>query len=117
MAKRKQKKSPSKRAQKPAHDPRQMGLFDAIEPRPLLRAMSAKLAVARKSKAAAKPIVERPIVLSSREAAQYLGVSVSTLKNWRAKKSGPHWTHCGARLVAYRPADLEKFLDDNSAKR
>jgi DNA-binding transcriptional regulator YiaG len=94
-----------------------MGLFDAIENRPAPRTTSAKPVAARKSKPAAKPIVERPIVLSPREAAQYLGVSVSTLKNWRAKKSGPCWTHRGARLVAYRPADLEKFLDDNSAKR
>jgi DNA-binding transcriptional regulator YiaG len=56
-------------------------------------------------------------VLGPSEAAQYLGVSVSTLKNWRAKNIGPKWTLRGARLVAYRPADLEKFLDDNSAKR
>jgi predicted DNA-binding transcriptional regulator AlpA len=94
-----------------------MELFDAIETRPAPGAMSAKPGAAGKPKPAAKPIVERPIVLSPREAAQYLGVSVSTLKNWRAKKSGPRWTHCGARLVAYRPADLEKFLDENSAKR
>jgi DNA-binding transcriptional regulator YiaG len=57
------------------------------------------------------------VVLNPYEAAQYLGVSVSTLKNWRAKSIGPKWTMRGARLVAYRPADLEKFLDDNSAKR
>lgn len=94
-----------------------MGLFDGMEGRPAPRPMSTKTTAARKPKPAAKPIVERPIVLSPREAAQYLGVSVSTLKNWRAKKSGPCWTHCGARLVAYRPADLERFLDDNSAKR
>ena len=60
---------------------------------------------------------ERAVVLSAKEAAQYLGVSVSTLKNWRAKKIGPKSTRRGARLVAYRPADLEKFLDDNSARR
>lgn len=111
------KKSPGKRTSKPSPDPRQLGLFDATQAGPAPRAVSAKPAAARKPKPAAKPIVERPIVLSPREAAQYLGVSVSTLKNWRAKKSGPRWTHCGARLVAYRPADLEKFLDDKSAKR
>jgi hypothetical protein len=43
-----------------------------------------------------------------------LGVSVSTLKLWRAQKIGPRWTKCGARLIGYRPADLEQFLDDSS---
>ncbi|NJO35895.1 MAG: helix-turn-helix domain-containing protein [Rhodospirillales bacterium] len=57
---------------------------------------------------------ERPVVFSPREAAQYLGVSVSTLKLWRAQKIGPRWSKRGARLIAYRPADLEQFLDDNS---
>lgn len=61
---------------------------------------------------AVKP--ERPVVFSPREAAQYLGVSVSTLKLWRAQKIGPKWTKRGARLIGYRPADLEQFLDDNS---
>lgn len=93
-----------------------MGLFDAMEtpPAPLARpprARSTKVTAVR----TAAP--ERPVVLSPREAAQYLGVSVSTLKNWRAKKIGPKWTLRGARLVAYRPNDLEKFLDDNSANR
>jgi predicted DNA-binding transcriptional regulator AlpA len=53
-------------------------------------------------------------VFSPREAAQYLGVSVSTLKLWRAQKVGPKWTKRGARLIGYRPSDLEQFLNDNS---
>jgi hypothetical protein len=56
-------------------------------------------------------------VLDPRETARYLGVSVSTLKLWRAKKIGPRWTIRGARLIGYRPADLEQFLELNSAKR
>lgn len=117
MAKREQKKSPGKRAAKPAHDPRQMRLFDAIEARPSSPPIAAKLANTRKSRAVPKPFVERTVVLNPQAAAQYLGVSVSTLKNWRAKKIGPKSIKRGARLVAYRPADLEKFLDDNSANR
>ncbi|MBN8607210.1 MAG: helix-turn-helix domain-containing protein [Caulobacterales bacterium] len=56
-------------------------------------------------------------MLDARAAAQYLGVSVSTLKSWRAKKIGPRWTMRGARLIGYRPADLERFLDESSENR
>lgn len=110
------RKRKAKRAAKPAIDPRQMGLFDKVETE---SAAPARMPRARAAKAQAvrSATPERPVVLSPSEAAQYLGVSVSTLKNWRAKNIGPKWTLRGARLVAYRPADLEKFLDDNSAKR
>jgi predicted DNA-binding transcriptional regulator AlpA len=120
MAKRVRAKSPAKRNQKraakPAIDPRQMGLFDALEAAPVAptRTTRARSAKGRPQRSEA---VERPVVLNPREAAQYLGVSVSTLKNWRAKNIGPRSIKRGARLVAYRPADLEKFLDDNSARR
>jgi DNA-binding transcriptional regulator YiaG len=120
MAKPAPNKSPAKRkakrAAKPAIDPRQMGLFDALETLPAAPARMPR-AHAAKAQAVRTGAPERPVVLSPGEAAQYLGVSVSTLKNWRAKKIGPKWTLRGARLVAYRPADLEKYLDDNSAKR
>jgi predicted DNA-binding transcriptional regulator AlpA len=78
------------------------------------RAPRARAAKAKPQRSGAP---ERAVVLSAREAAQYLGVSVGTLKHWRAKKIGPRWVMRGARLVAYRPAELEKFLDDNSARR
>ena len=120
MAKPARTKSPAKRkakrAAKPAIDPRQMGLFDALEATPVAQTRTPRTRVA-KAKAPRSGAVERPVVLGPVEASQYLGVSVSTLKNWRAKQIGPKWTLRGARLVAYRPADLEKFLDDNSAKR
>jgi predicted DNA-binding transcriptional regulator AlpA len=120
MAKVTKPKSPGKRkpkrSAKSGVDPRQMGLFDARELAPATpqRKPAPK---ALRVKTAPPGIVERPVVLNTREAAQYLGVSVSTLKNWRVKRVGPKWTMRGARLVAYRPADIEKFLDNNSAKR
>ncbi len=120
MVKATKSKSPGKRRAKRTAksdiDPRQMGLFDALE-----RVSTTSVRIPRvkawKAKAPRSDALERPVVLNPRDAAQYLGVSVSTLKNWRAKNAGPKWTMRGARLVAYRPADLEKFLDDNSAKR
>lgn len=117
MARRARKNSP----RKGRSDPGQLGLFDMVETRapahetaPLTQQRRTQT---RRSKSAPPSVSERPIVLSPREAAQYLGVSVSTLKAWRAKKIGPKWTMRGARLIAYRPADLERFLDDNNAGR
>jgi predicted DNA-binding transcriptional regulator AlpA len=120
MAKKMRSRSPAKRkansVAKVIADPRQLGLFDAFEGKPSPPAR--KLLVKRaKPKRISADGAQRPVVLSPREAAQYLGVSVSTLKHWRAKNIGPKWRHRGARLVAYRPADLEQFLDDNTAKR
>ena len=120
MAKSARAKSPrkrnAKRTAKAAIDPRQLGLFDALDAAPsaLARPRRGKAVKANQAGSEATP---RPVVLSAREAAQYLGVSLSTLKHWRARKIGPKWTHRGARLVAYRPADLENFLDENSARR
>lgn len=117
MAKRTPRKSPGKRAKQEAPDPRQLGLFDAADT-PIERTTpGVKQTSIARTKRARSSIVERPVVLSAREAAQYLGVSVSTLKSWRAKNIGPRSIKRGARLVAYRPADLERFLDDSSAKR
>lgn len=120
MAKSARAKSPrkrnAKRTAKAVVNPRQLGLFDALDTAPAVAARARRRTV-MKTKHSGSEAAPRPVVLSPREAAQYLGVSVSTLKNWRAKKMGPKWAMRGARLVAYRPADLEKFLDDNSAKR
>lgn len=114
MARRTRKKSPKKGWS----DPGQLGLFDATETPLKERLPAAAKPTKRARRAAASPAAstkpERPVVFSPREAAQYLGVSVSTLKLWRAQKIGPKWTKRGARLVGYRPADLEHFLDDNS---
>jgi hypothetical protein len=93
-----------------------MGLFDALEATPAAPARMRR-AKAVKQKLESVEASPRPVVLSPRGAAQYLGVSVSTLKNWRAKKMGPGWVMRGARLIAYRPVDLEHFLEQHSAKR
>jgi predicted DNA-binding transcriptional regulator AlpA len=116
MARRRRKNSRNKGRS----DPSQLGLFDPIEPAPARGAAKAAAQVkpARRVRTKADPAAApRPVVLDAREAAQFLGVSVSTLKSWRAKKIGPRWTMRGARLIGYRPADLERFLDENSENR
>jgi|GEM_PF-1145577 len=97
------------RVRKPRGDPGQLNLFEASEQRARTPAKpAAPLRVkAKRIKAAS---IERPVILSPREAATYLGVAVSTLKSWRARKIGPSWTRRGGRLICYFPADLDAFL-------
>ena len=116
------KRARKKREARERPDPRQLGLFDALDspnpqpaPSPAKRNRRSRAAPTTSGGAPASP--QRQAVLDPRETARYLGVSVSTLKLWRAKKIGPRWTIRGARLIGYRPADLEQFLELNSAKR
>ena len=53
-------------------------------------------------------------LLSSVEAANYLGVSAGTLSQWRFHKKFPlRFIKVGAK-VAYRISDLEMFLDSRT---
>jgi hypothetical protein len=93
-------------------DPGQLSLFEDREQRAPPRT-AAKAAIAKPARVKAAP-AEQLGLLTSREAAAYLRVSVATLKSWRAKKIGPPWRRRGARLVSYFPADLEAFLRDGA---
>lgn len=52
-------------------------------------------------------VVDR--LLSPSEAAEYLGVALSTLNNWRVLRTGPSFTKAG-RLVRYRESALAAYL-------
>jgi hypothetical protein len=95
------------RTRKPRGDPGQLNLFDAPEQR--ARAKPAA-PLRMRAKRAVPAAIERPKILTPREAAAYLNVAVSTLKSWRAKKIGPVWRRRGARLIFYFPEDLDAFL-------
>ncbi len=43
-------------------------------------------------------------------AAQYLGLSVSTLAKMRLRGDGPAYSKAGPRIVIYDKADLEEWL-------
>jgi Helix-turn-helix domain len=58
-------------------------------------------------------------LLTEKEAAELLGVSVNTLQAWRLRKCGPPYvkligsgTGPGRRPVRYRPEALEKYLEE-----
>jgi predicted site-specific integrase-resolvase len=50
------------------------------------------------------------ILLTTRQAADWLDVSVSTLERWRALGVGPRYTKKG-RWVRYRLGDLRAFVE------
>jgi len=51
-------------------------------------------------------------LLTEREAAERLGLSVRTLQKWRLLGSGPQFLKLG-HAVRYDPADLERYLESS----
>ena len=49
--------------------------------------------------------------VDERAAADYLGLSVATLRRWRLLSRGPRYRKLGS-LVRYSVADLRRWLDD-----
>jgi excisionase family DNA binding protein len=47
------------------------------------------------------------------DVANYLGVPVKTLTEWRYRRKGPRWAPVG-RHVRYRWEDVEKWLDEQA---
>ena len=55
-------------------------------------------------------------MLSSKEAAKYLGLSPKTLANWRSARQGPPFHRLGngpRPRIAYRESDLQAWIDDH----
>lgn len=60
-----------------------------------------------------------PYALHPRETAARLGVSVSTLERWRAKKIGPRWVKLGSApqsAIRYPATDLDLWLANRTSK-
>ena len=49
-------------------------------------------------------------LLDEQALASLLGLSVSTLRNWRVTRRGPPFVKLGARAVRYRQGDVEAFI-------
>lgn len=50
------------------------------------------------------------IWLTADEAATYLRIKTSTLRQWRYTGDGPAYSKINARLVRYRAVDLDRWL-------
>jgi predicted DNA-binding transcriptional regulator AlpA len=50
------------------------------------------------------------LLLSPKEAAEFLGIPSGTLAQWRSQRRGPPYIKLEERLVRYRRSDLEGYL-------
>jgi predicted DNA-binding transcriptional regulator AlpA len=53
----------------------------------------------------------QPRILRTPDAAQYLGLTASTLEKMRLSGSGPRFVRLGARAVGYCIGDLDLFIE------
>lgn len=51
--------------------------------------------------------------LTEREAAQFLNISISTLRRWRWADKGPAYLRVGD-ILRYAQSALDKFIGDNT---
>ena len=56
-------------------------------------------------------MAQQKIYLNSEQTADYLGISVATLKNWRKRGDGPPFIKVNARVIRYQHCDLEAWMD------
>jgi len=58
-----------------------------------------------------------PAVMTEREAAIYLAISMPSLKLWRRQGRGPQFVLFGPASVRYRRIDLDQWLSDQTSYR
>ena len=51
------------------------------------------------------------MLLTSQEVADQLGITEGTLRNWRYEGEGPKYVKLRKRLVRYRLADVQAYVD------
>jgi excisionase family DNA binding protein len=49
-------------------------------------------------------------LLTTQEAADYLGLSETTLRIWRGEDRGPRWIKINYRTIRYRLSDIDDWL-------
>jgi predicted DNA-binding transcriptional regulator AlpA len=52
-------------------------------------------------------------VLRTPQAAEYVGLSASTLEKFRLTGNGPPYQKAGSKVVVYRPEDLDAWLNSH----
>jgi predicted DNA-binding transcriptional regulator AlpA len=50
--------------------------------------------------------------LSTKEAAEKIGIEPSTLRTWRAQQRGPRYFQLNARNVRYAVRDVENYVNE-----
>jgi len=62
-----------------------------------------------------RAIVPSRILLNENDAANYLALSVHTLRRWRVLGHGPRFLKIGTKAVRYAMADIEEFIHGRMA--
>jgi excisionase family DNA binding protein len=57
-------------------------------------------------------MTEQESTLTPLKAARYLGISEAALRLWRSEGKGPRHFRAGEKLVRYRRADLDAWIED-----
>lgn len=57
-----------------------------------------------------------PELLSPKQAAAFLTLSVAQLATWRVQGIGPKWSRVSPRRIAYRLEDLRSHVAENLSK-
>jgi hypothetical protein len=52
--------------------------------------------------------------LTPAQAAEYLGISVDTLANWRGNQVGPAYVKLSKRAVRYQTVVLDAYMDERT---
>ena len=56
-------------------------------------------------------MIEYQNTLTSKQAAKYVGISEAALRLWRSEGRGPRHFKAGEKLVRYRRADLDAWIE------
>jgi excisionase family DNA binding protein len=56
-------------------------------------------------------VTEYQDTLTPRQAARYVGISEGALRLWRAEGKGPRYFRAGEKLIRYRRADLDIWVE------
>jgi excisionase family DNA binding protein len=56
-------------------------------------------------------VTEHQDALTPKQTAKYVGVSEGALRLWRAEGKGPRYFRAGEKLVRYRRADLDEWIE------
>lgn len=57
-------------------------------------------------------MIEMQNTLNEREAGKYLGISAAVLRLWRSEGKAPRYFRAGEKLVRYRRADLDAWIEE-----
>ncbi len=57
------------------------------------------------------PVTEYQSTLTPMQAAKYIGISEAALRLWRSEGRGPRYFKAGEKLVRYRRADLDSWIE------